>query len=155
MAQTTVSQPGTAGCYYTVPISCDADTTLSLCLDMPVRCTIAHSKVEEDTNQAAVERGPLVFCIESQDVEGGSLSSLLLDLNASFSVVPMELSGRSLISLETRLYRIRYGNYQPDKLYQTLTYRGLEQVRVRFIPYFAWDNREFGEMRIWLPVAYR
>lgn len=146
---------GDSGSYYTVPISCDADTTLSLCLDMPVRCTIAHSKVEEDTNQAAVERGPLVFCIESQDVEGGSLSSLLLDLNASFSVVPMELSGRSLISLETRLYRIRYGNYQPDKLYQTLTYRGLEQVRVRFIPYFAWDNREFGEMRIWLPVAYR
>lgn len=25
---------------------------------------------------------------------------------------------------------------------------------VRLIPYFAWDNREFGEMRIWFPIAY-
>ena len=25
---------------------------------------------------------------------------------------------------------------------------------VRLIPYYAWDNRDYGEMRIWFPVAY-
>lgn len=25
---------------------------------------------------------------------------------------------------------------------------------VRLIPYFAWDNRGMGEMRIWFPVSF-
>jgi DUF1680 family protein len=31
----------------------------------------------------------------------------------------------------------------------------VEEVPVRLIPYFAWDNRGFGEMRVWMPVMYR
>jgi len=30
----------------------------------------------------------------------------------------------------------------------------VREVDVRLIPYFAWDNRGMGEMRIWMPVMY-
>ena len=29
-----------------------------------------------------------------------------------------------------------------------------KEVSVRFIPYFAWDNRGFGEMKIWMPAIW-
>ena len=31
--------------------------------------------------------------------------------------------------------------------------RGYEKIQARMIPYFAWDNRGMGEMRVWLPVT--
>lgn len=154
-----------------------SDETITIDFDMPVRFTTAHPLVEECVAQAAVERGPLVYCIETPDADVETLDDLLLDLNAGFSQVPYQIKDRTVIALETEMYK-RKNPTSKERLYQTLEYDGLDKVPVRMIPYFAWDNRgaeddgtydvyaiedkldtpddmEYDEMRIWLPVAFR
>lgn len=152
--QTVQLTPAHSASYY--PVRITENTVITLQLDMPVRFTVSHALVEENTNQAAVERGPLVYCIESPDASLHTLDDLMLDPTAQFEPVPFEIAGRSVTALEgDALCICRSESYDADALYQTLSCTGLKPARIRMIPYFAWDNRGYGEMKIWLPVAYR
>ena len=122
---------------------------------MPARLSTAHALVEETNNQAALERGPLVYCIESPDADVETLDDLLWKLDAEFTPVAYTIGGRDLAALEGDVYRINREEYNRDSLYQTLRYHGMSTTHIRLIPYFAWDNRGFGEMKIWMPVAYK
>ncbi len=142
---------------------------------MPVRYTTAHPLVEECVNQAAVERGPLVYCIETPDADVATLDDLWLDLHTDWKPVDYDMEGRTVKALEGQM--LTPVKKRGDGLYQKLEYAGMKPVRARMIPYFAWDNRsvkddgtydvyaiegkldtpddmEYDEMRIWLPVAY-
>lgn len=143
-----------AGSYLTCTIT-GSDTFVSLDLDMPARYTVAHPLIEETSNQAAVERGPLVYCIESADCAIDSLDNLLLDMNAAFKTESFEIKDRKVTALLTDAYCITQNTNFGTQLYQPLSFNGLGKVPIRLIPYFAWDNREYGEMRIWLPLAYK
>lgn len=144
-----------SGTYYSLPVTREGNACIRLTLDMPVRFTVSHNMVEENTGQAAIERGPLVYCVESPDAEVPSLSELMLDLNAEFSLSSMIIEGRRVTALQTRMYRVCYDGYNPDSLYQELPRHRLTHTDVRLIPYFAWDNRGNGEMKVWLPIAWQ
>ncbi len=156
----------------------DSSAAVEILFDMPVRFTAAHAKVEECTNSAAVERGPLVYCIESMDADVESLDELLLDIGrADFTPKEYTIKDRSVLSLEGQLFRTNKPA-PSDRLYHTLTEPEFQPVNVRMIPYFAWDNRsaeddgsyhvndiktkldtpddmEYDEMKIWLPLLYQ
>ena len=140
--------------YLTINSGDLADGCLILDLDMPVRFTVSHAMVEENTNQAAIERGPLVYCIESVDTDVETLDDLMLDLHAEFTPVPMAIEGRNITALEGNMFCMNRQGYDRNSLYQDLKFTGLSHTKVRLIPYFSWDNRDYGEMRIWLPIAY-
>ena len=141
------------GCGAYAALEAGSDFTCELNLPMQPRLTVGHPMIEEDRNQAAVEAGPLVYCLESADVpEGVELSDLLLPADAVFRPVRMEIQGRCMTALETVL--LRRGK-QPDSLYAALRPAPLSEVRARLIPYYAWDNRGRGEMMVWLPLAWR
>ena len=57
-----------------------------LTLDMEVRYTTAHTMVEESCGQAAIERGPLVYCCEGVDTKAPALDDLYLDWTRSISL---------------------------------------------------------------------
>ena len=59
--------------------------------------------VEETVGQAAIERGPLVYCCESADTHASTLDDIYLDLNAEFVPVEFEIEGRKMTALETCL----------------------------------------------------
>ena len=140
--------PGT----YTA-VDAGPDFTCILDLRIAPRLTAAHSMIEEDRNQAAVEAGPLVYCIESADVPGDvDLSDLLLPSNAVFQPEKLTVDGRTVNAYETTLL---CRDSQPDSLYYPLRSEAPRPVRARLIPYYAWDNRGMGEMMIWLPLAWR
>lgn len=143
-----------AGTYQTVEVTDSEKTEVLLLLDMNVRYTTAHHMVEEACGQAAVERGPLVYCCEGADTEAETLDDLYLDPDAEFGTAQIEIEGRRISALETEFYRMDREGYDRNALYQPLVFRGMQKEKVRLIPYYAWDNREFGEMRIWFPVAY-
>jgi hypothetical protein len=88
------------------------------------------------------------------DTEAESLDDLYLNPNADFKTAEIEIEGRKIQALETEQYCLDRSGFDREALYQTMNYRGMTKKPVRFIPYFAWDNREFDEMRIWFPVAY-
>ena len=123
--------------------------------EMPVRLTISHPMVEENTNQVAVEKGPLVYCVESMDTELETLDDLILLPGADYKQVPLVIDNRVIIALETQMFQLKRNDYDRNQLYQTLKETTMKQIEVRLIPYFAWDNRGFGEMKIWIPLAYK
>ncbi|MDO4272399.1 MAG: glycoside hydrolase family 127 protein [Eubacteriales bacterium] len=146
---------GQSGTYYDVLVDDLLKDEVQLTLDMPVRFTTAHSYVEENINQVAVERGPVLFCAETPDAEVDSLGNLMLPANAQFKEIPFDIEGKNLLALETEaVVPVRKEDYDPNALYQTLDYDGFRRVPVRLIPYFAWDNRGYGEMIVWMPVYW-
>lgn len=143
-----------SGTYVKVGVRDAADTKIRLTLPMKARLTMAHGKVEEDVNQAAVERGPLVYCMETPDTALEYLEDLLLPVSAQFEEAPFELEGFPMIALRTEAVVPKKEGWDREALYQEITVNGFEKEKIRMIPYFAWDNRGFGEMRIWMPVFW-
>ena len=153
--QTQTLTSNDSGTYVSIEITATDCYELLIQFDMPIRYTVSHSYVEETVNQAAIERGPLVYCAETPDSTLDTLDDVLLDLNADFETSSYIIDGRTVTSLTGDVYSIKRSDYKRDTLYQTLSFEGFEKSKLRLIPYFAWDNRGFGEMRIWFPIAYK
>ena len=143
-----------AGTYLDILVENLEGLDVELNLDMQVRYTVANNLVEETTGQAAIERGPLVYCCESVDAQAATLDDIYLDLNAEFTPVEYEIQGRKMTALEAEEYAIDRSEFDREALYQPLKYHGMSKKHLRLIPYYAWDNRDYGEMRIWFPIAY-
>jgi DUF1680 family protein len=115
---------------------------IELNLPMPVRRVVANEKVSDDAGKVALERGPLVYCVEWPDVKDGHVVNLLLPDDAPLAVDfrPDLLNGVEVISGEA--WSLRYTD-----LHQKLE---KEKVGLTAIPYYAWANRGRGEMAVWL-----
>lgn len=137
--------------YQAVHIEKLAGTRVELELEMPVRFTMAHPMVEEDSQLIAVEKGPLVYCMESPDADIRTLDDICINIHSTFRENKIRIKDREIRVLETEAYQILHEDYDPDELYQSFTGEKKKSIPVRLIPYFAWDNREYGEMRIWMP----
>ncbi len=100
-------------------------------LPMPVRCVESHPNVVENTGKVAMERGPLVYCVEGID-HGGNILDLILpeDPEVHVEFVPDLLNG--LVTIKGKV--LKNG-------------RSLEMTA---IPYYAWSHRGVGEMTVWL-----
>lgn len=138
-----------AGSYATVERDWRVGDTVELVLDLTPRLVVADGRVESARNQAAVMRGPLVYCMESVDLPAGvSLADVYLPRDASFVAVA-EAELWDAVALKTEaVHRPPAG----AGLYRPLP-RQERRVPVRLIPYFAWCNRGVTEMIVWLPLA--
>lgn len=103
---------------------------IELVLDMPVEVVAADPRVKENEGRRALQRGPLVYCLEEADNKV-DYDQLRISEDASFSTEfkPDFLRGVVTITAQT-------GS-------QTLNY----------IPYYSWDNREPGRMQVWVPLS--
>ena len=144
-----------AGAYHTIRVSQPEGFNALLDLNMQPRLTVGNAMIEEDRNQACVEIGPLVYCIETPDADAVSLDDLLLPVHPQFCRVEVDICGRTIPCVEAKLLRRSVDEAAREQLYRTFEPEKLTPVTVRMIPYFAWDNRGMGEMKIWLPLAWR
>jgi DUF1680 family protein len=114
-------------------------------LSMPVRRVLAHDKVEADRGRVALQRGPLVYCVEHPDVPDGAVLNLVLPDEAKLSVraEPAVLGGVRVIEGEAQSIRSKEEG-AADKSETT-------GVPLKAIPYYAWAHRGPGQMAVWLP----
>lgn len=151
----TVTHPA-CGEYALVDVANPEGFTCVLDLHMQPRLTVGHGLIEEDRNQACIEVGPLVYCVETPDAPtAASLHDLLLPLAPSFRRTTVEMEGRSIPALETTVLCQQMDENQREALYRTFQPPKLDACPIRMIPYYAWDNRGMGEMLVWLPLAWR
>ena len=144
----------TAETYAAIPAGKDFVCMLSL--PAAPRLTVGNGMIEEDRGRAAVEAGPLVYCLEYLDApEAKSLQDVLLPLHPEFKETKFTVDGRTVCAYETTLLCRNVPEDQRDSLYRTLDTEKLRPIRARLIPYYAWDNRGRGEMLIWMPLAWR
>jgi len=122
--------------------------TLTLTLPMPVRRVYGNPQVRQQAGKVALQRGPLVYCLEEAD-NGANLHNLSLPENSAFRVFEGKgiFAHKMLIQAEGRGYHAKdtdalwqYDRSPVQRQPQTLT----------FIPWFSWANRGEGEMRIWV-----
>jgi DUF1680 family protein len=113
-------------------------------LPMPVERVRADPRVFAAAGQVALQRGPVVYCVEEAD-NGAPLAALALPRTARFEArfTPDLLGG--CVVLEGSGVRTA----SAEALYSTATPASLP-VRLRAVPYALWANRGEGEMRVWL-----
>jgi len=121
---------------------------------MRPRLIEANPLVEEAKNQIAVKRGPIVYCLEGQDIEGGyRINDIALPADIELREVPMLIAGHQLTALEGEAIVVNNKKWNNDTLYRELQKADEKKVRIRLIPYYAWDNRGNQDMSLWLPLT--
>lgn len=115
---------------------------LEIDFPMEVRRVIARGEVTENLNRVALERGPLVYCIEHPDNDGKALNVILPD-NAPLQTIFEQhlLNGIQTITAKLPV-AVPVDNGMEVKT---------EIREVKAIPYYAWANRGQGEMQVWIP----
>ncbi|WP_181161003.1 glycoside hydrolase family 127 protein [Labrys okinawensis] len=133
--------------YVTLDREWEGTDVIRLDLDMPARRIYANPRVRQDAGRVALARGPIVYCVEEVD-NPEPLHSLVLPSATSIEAVeaPDLLGG--VVTLSGQAVADRSSDWG-DTLYRSAR-PVREQTMVRAVPYFAWDNRQPGEMRVWL-----
>lgn len=101
---------------------------VQLNMKMPVEVVAADPRVTENNGKRAIQRGPLVYCIEAIDNPSIDLDAMVLRSSTQFEIRQAKGKLEGMTQIE--------GSYNGNKL--------------TFIPYFAWDNRDAGKMKVWV-----
>ena len=120
---------------------------VELVLPMMIQRIKAHPNVRTNIGKVALQRGPVVYCLEEID-NGPSLHEIVLphksELKSEFD--DNLLGGITVITAEAE----RYNSPWEDELYKANVESQYRPVTVKFIPYYAWANRTSGEMMVWI-----
>ena len=93
-------------------------------LDMEVEVVEADPRVKENVGKRAIQRGPLVYCLEQVD---------------------NPIIEKAFITSEMSFTTARNTDLGVVEIVGTTT-----DETLNFIPYYAWDNREPGKMKVWV-----
>ncbi|SDO18340.1 glycoside hydrolase family 127 protein [Alkalicoccus daliensis] len=121
---------------------------IRLQLSLPIMLMQAHPRVRHAAGKTAVQRGPVVYCLEEAD-NGANLHNIFLQSSQSFNIKEgsEHFRGLKIITGE--------GNKKPadhwgEKLYKAQETIPPQTMPLTFIPYFSWANRGRGEMKVWI-----
>jgi DUF1680 family protein len=120
-------------------------------------CTSMAAKVEEARNQAAVMRGPIVYCLEGVDPHRDGCTSSV-DLSEVYIPGSIQWTPRydaSLFGGLTVLQDVarRIPAPKDGSPYYTLGDPSIEPLPVSLMPYYAWANWGISKMSVWLPLC--
>ena len=124
-----------------------------LTLNMPMKTKLieANPLVEESRGQIAVQRGPVVYCLESNDINGLDIDNIAIPLDAKFTPVEINIDGSRIMALDTEAYNRTEASWK-NVLYREVSNKK-NKVKIRLIPYYAWGNRGKSEMTVWIPAG--
>jgi len=141
-------------CYFEIRRVWHPGDFVDLDLPMPVRLMEANPLVEEDLNQIALQRGPVVYCLESPDLPRGiHPADVVIPGNISLVARCDQRLLGGVVVLEGQALALSEQDWG-GQLYHESNVTSARPVKVRFIPYFAWDNRGPSEMTVWLPLDH-
>jgi len=119
---------------------------VELRLEMPVERLYAHPAVRQDAGRVALQRGPLVYCLEEVDntapphrIALPRTGSLVAKLDPDLLGGIATIGGPAVIEAAADGTPL-YGDDPP----------ALEPGRITAVPYYAWANRQQGQMAVWI-----
>ncbi len=148
---------GQSGQYLPIRRRWSSDSVVELSFEMKPGMIYANPAVADDTGRIAIQRGPLIYCMEALDQEHGSDAKSFPLYSASFSgairsefraevldgVVVLEHAGTKRVDAPTNLYTGPSADSRRTSAPATL----------HLIPYYVWANREPSSMQVWVPVT--
>jgi DUF1680 family protein len=132
--------------------------TITVKFNMTPQVIEANPRVVEDYGRVAVQRGPLVYCLEQLDQpDGVPLFDVSLDVRQEVSSKfheefhndvlggIVELKHPGAIHEKSASHGALYRPYTADA-------PNARQVELKFVPYYAWANRAATPMQVWTPI---
>jgi hypothetical protein len=146
----------TAGQYLPMKRQWSSGDVISVKFNMTSQVIEANARVVDDYGRVAVQRGPLVYCLEQLDQpEGVPLYDVSLDLRQKTGSQFHEEFQKDLLG---GIMVIKHLGAAQEKSAKQLYYpytpntAQARQVELRFIPYYAWANRAATPMQVWTPI---
>jgi hypothetical protein len=112
---------------------------VDLRLPVATRRTVAHPKVEANLGRVALERGPIVYCLEGHDQPGGWVFDLLLPDTAA-----IRNEFREGFFGGVTVLRGMAGRFRQEKGAEVR-----DTGEFTAIPYYAWAHRGRAQMTVW------
>ncbi len=140
---------------------------IELILPMRPRLIEANPLVEETKNHIAIMRGPIVYCLEGQDISAATVGSgsaaataspaprindIAIPADVRFTETKVTICGHEMVALEADVPIVNEDFWRNDELYRELRPVTNRKAHIRLIPYYAWDNRGIQDMSLWLPL---
>lgn len=118
--------------YLVIERSWTPGDSLVLELDMPAEKVRARGEVESNRGRVAIQRGPVVYCLEQADNGELPYDGCVIEPGSSF-----------------------VAQHRPELLggVTVLSGSASDGTPIALVPYYAWDNREAGYMHVWLRTA--
>jgi len=123
---------------------------VEIALDLAVQRLYAHPNVRQNRDRVALRRGPLVYCLERID-NPAPLNRISLSRDAAFQVEFEDKLLGGVVTLQASAASEDTEDW-PRTLYRSEPPR-TSPASIKAVPYYAWDNREPGEMLVWLREA--
>ena len=115
---------------------------IELQLPMDIRRVAARDELKYDNDRVALQRGPLVYCVEGADNNGKAWNMVLQD-NTAISTGHENILTEPVITLEAEVPVVEVSS--DGSTVNTTT------KKISAIPYYAWCNRGSNQMQVWLP----
>ncbi len=143
--------------YLTIERTWQGGDTLTYTMQMPIQAIEAHPAARDLQGKVALQRGPLVYCVEGADQPGTPLDFIMVNpqhvLAGQFQIEHQDdlLGGISILRGPAGV--------MDDSEWKGKLYRHMQPssvpIEITAIPYYAWSNRESGEMRVWIQSTQR
>jgi DUF1680 family protein len=130
---------------------------VELTLAMEPALIEAHPRVDAVRDCVAIQRGPLVYCLEGIDYPGINLMDIRLNETAPLRAVWRDdVMADGFMAIQASGYALENNEEWQSHLYRRLgSGDGVSRkpVLLTAIPYYAWANRGANAMRVWIPRA--
>ena len=110
---------------------------------MEVKMIEAKDSLKQDNNRVAIQRGPLVYCMEGADNDNKAWN-IVVPENTMFAAILYKVLDENVIALQAELPILTVN--------ENGTEVKTEKKKITAIPYYTWDNRGKNEMQVWLPT---
>ena len=106
----------------------------------------AKPDLKSDNDRIALQRGPLVYCVEGAD-NNKEVWNLILPENTDFRTTDYKIMDEKVIALQAELPSVAADSEG----------KGIEikKRKITAIPYYCWANRGANAMQVWLPVKIK
>ena len=110
---------------------------------MEIKIVKARPELKQDSNRVAIQRGPLVYCIEGAD-NNGKAWNILIPPQTKFEVIDHKVLDEPVKALTAEVPVVSVA--EDGVSLKT------EKKKIIAIPYYTWANRGRNEMQVWLPT---
>jgi DUF1680 family protein len=113
---------------------------------MEVKKVVAKSEVKANRDRIALQRGPLIYCVEGADNKEG-VWNLIVPSNTTFTTTSYKILDEPVVALQA-IVPSAFSDVNGTSVV-------IKNRKITAIPYYCWANRGPNQMQVWLPAKIK
>lgn len=134
------------GGYYIIDRVWQKGDKVEYYLSMGVNIVEARTELKQDNNRIAIQRGPIVYCVEGAD-NNGKAWNIIIPENTKFETIDYKVQDENVKAITAEVPVVTVN--------EDGTSLKTETKKIIAIPYYTWNNRGKNEMQVWLPTTIK